>query len=388
MAANATIQGECDQRFERVKRVFAENFERRDELGATVAVTLDGRPVVDLWGGHLDHAKTKPWQRDNIVNVWSTTKGLTAICAHKLAGESKLDLDAPVTKYWPEFAQGGKAEVPVSYLLNHKAGLAAIRAPLRNEDLFSWEVVTRELARQEPWWTPGTKHGYHAITFGWLVGEVVRRVSGKSLGTYFRDEIAKPLGIDAYIGFDASLDPRVAEIFPAPPPPPGQPNPMADLVKNPESVSAKAIMNPPTTMLPATTNSRAWRGAEIPGANGHANARALSRLYGALARGGEVDGLRVMNSSELPRCYTEQSKGTDAVLGFTTRFSLGFMMSLPGSPLGPNARSFGHPGAGGSLGFADPDTKIGFGYAMNQMGSGMLLDPRAAALIDAVYASL
>jgi CubicO group peptidase (beta-lactamase class C family) len=388
MAANATIQGECDQRFERVKRVFAENFERRDELGATVAVTLDGRPVVDLWGGHLDHAKTKPWQRDNIVNVWSTTKGLTAICAHKLAGESKLDLDAPVTKYWPEFAQGGKAEVPVSYLLNHKAGLAAIRAPLRNEDLFSWEVVTRELARQEPWWTPGTKHGYHAITFGWLVGEVVRRVSGKSLGTYFRDEIAKPLGIDAYIGFDASLDPRVAEIFPAPPPPPGQPNPMADLVKNPESVSAKAIMNPPTTMLPATTNSRAWRGAEIPGANGHANARALSRLYGALARCGEVDGLRVMNSSELPRCYTEQSKGTDAVLGFTTRFSLGFMMSLPGSPLGPNARSFGHPGAGGSLGFADPDTKIGFGYAMNQMGSGMLLDPRAAALIDAVYASL
>ena len=153
MAANATIQGECDQRFERVKRVFAENFERRDELGATVAVTLDGRPVVDLWGGHLDHTKTKPWQRDNIVNVWSTTKGLTAICAHKLAGEGKLDLDAPVTKYWPEFAQGGKAEVPVSYLLNHKAGLAAIRAPLRNEDLFSWEVVTRELARQEPWWT-------------------------------------------------------------------------------------------------------------------------------------------------------------------------------------------------------------------------------------------
>jgi CubicO group peptidase (beta-lactamase class C family) len=388
MAANATIQGECDQRFERVKRVFAENFERRDELGASVAVTLDGRPVVDLWGGHLDHAKTKPWQRDNIVNVWSTTKGLTAICAHKLAGEGKLDLDAPVAKYWPEFAQGGKAEVPVSYLLNHKAGLAAIRAPLRNEDLFSWEVVTRELARQEPWWTPGTKHGYHAITFGWLVGEVVRRVSGKSLGTYFRDEIAKPLGMDAYIGFDASLDPRVAEIFPAPPPAPGQPNPMADLMKDPDSVSAKAIMNPPTTMLPTTTNSRAWRGAEIPGANGHANARALSRVYGALARGGEVDGLRVMNSSELPRCYTEQSKGTDAVLGFTTRFSLGFMMSLSGSQLGPNARSFGHPGAGGSLGFADPDTKIGFGYAMNQMGSGMLLDPRAAALIDAVYASL
>ncbi len=388
MAANAPINGECDQRFDRVKRAFAENFAQRGEVGASVAITLDGRPVVDLWGGHLDHAATKPWQRDNIVNVWSTTKGLTAICAHRLAGEGRLDFDAPVAKYWPEFAAGGKAAVPVSYLLNHKAGLAAIRAPLRNEDLFSWEVVTRELARQEPWWTPGTKHGYHAITFGWLVGEVVRRISGKSLGTYFRDEIAGPLGMDAYIGFDASLDPRVAEIFPAPAPAPGQPNPMADLVKDPNSVSAKALLNPPNTMLPATTNSRAWRAAEIPGANGHANARALARVYGALARGGEVDGVRVVNTAALPRCYTEQSKGTDAVLGFTTRFSLGFMMSLPGSQLGPNPRSFGHPGAGGSLGFADPDTKVGFGYAMNQMGSGMLLDVRAAALIDALYASL
>jgi CubicO group peptidase (beta-lactamase class C family) len=388
MATKVQIQGDCDQRYDRVKRAFAENFEERGELGASVSVTVDGRPVVDLWGGHLDHAKTKPWQRDNIVNVWSTTKGLTAICAHKLASEGRLDFDAPVAKYWPEFAQGGKSDIPVAYLLNHKAGLAAIRAPLKSEDLYSWDVVTRELARQEPWWTPGTKHGYHAITFGWLVGEVVHRITGKSLGTYFRDEIAKPLGMDAFIGFDASLDPRVAEIFPAPPPAPGQPNPMADLVKDPDSVSAKAIMNPPITMLPTTTNSRAWRGAEIPGANGHANARALARVYGALARGGEVDGVRVMSAAELPRCYTEQSKGTDAVLGFTTRFSLGFMISLPGSQLGPNPHSFGHPGAGGSLGFADPDTKVGFGYAMNQMGSGMLLDPRAAALIDAVYASL
>ncbi len=388
MAVNPMIQGQCDPRFERVQRAFAENFDQRGEVGATVAVTIDGRPVVDLWGGHLDLARTKPWNRDMIVNVWSTTKGLTAICAHRLAGEGRLNLDAPVAKYWPEFAQGGKAEIPVSYLLSHKAGLAAIRAPLKNEDIFNWDLVTRELARQEPWWTPGTRHGYHAITFGWLVGEVVRRITGKSLGTYFRDEIAGPLGMDAFISFDASLDPRVAEIFPAPPPAPGQPNPMADMVKDPESVSAKALMNPPNTLLTTTTNSRAWRAAEIPGANGHANARALARVYGALARGGEVDHLRVMNQSELPRCYTEQSNGKDAVLGFTTRFSLGFMMSLPGSQIGPNPRSFGHPGAGGSLGFADPDTKIGFGYAMNQMGSGMLLDPRAAVLIDAVYASL
>jgi CubicO group peptidase (beta-lactamase class C family) len=388
MAVNPIIQGQCDPRFERVRTAFAENFDQRGEVGASAAVTIDGRPVVDLWGGHLDHARTRPWQRDNIVNVWSTTKGLTAICAHKLAGEGRLDFDAPVAKYWSEFAQGGKADIPVSYLLSHKAGLAAIRAPLKNEDIFNWELVTRELARQEPWWKPGTRHGYHAITFGWLVGEVVRRITGKSLGTYFRDEIAGPLGMDAWIGFDTSLDPRVAEIFPAPPPAPGQPNPMADMVKDPESVSAKALMNPPNTLLTTTTNSRAWRAGEIPGANGHANARALARVYGALARGGEVDGVRVLNTAALPRCYTEQSNGKDAVLGFTTRFSLGFMMSLPGSQLGPNPRSFGHPGAGGSIGFADPDTKIGFGYAMNQMGSGMLIDPRAAALIDAVYASL
>jgi len=382
------VHGQCEARFERVRKVFAENFDKREELGAAVAVTVDGKPVLDLWGGYADKARTRPWNRDTIVNVWSTTKGLTAICAHRLAGQGRLDFDAPVAKYWPEFAQAGKGGMPVKYLLNHRAGLAAIRAPLPDEALFNWETVTKELARQEPWWEPGTKHGYHAITFGWLVGEVVRRITGKSLGTYFRDEIAKPLGLEAYIGFDASLDARVAEIIPAPPPKPGQPDVLAELLKNPESVGAKAIMNPPATMAPTTTNSRAWRGAEIPGANGHSDARSLARLYGALARGGEVDGIRVLDGG-LERCYTEQSKGTDAVLNIPTRFSLGFMLSQPGAELGPNHHSFGHPGAGGSLGFADPDTKIGFGYVMNQMGSNVsLIDPRTGALIEAVYASL
>jgi CubicO group peptidase (beta-lactamase class C family) len=384
-----TIQGQCESRFERVRKAFAENFDQRGEVGAAVAVTLDGRPIVDLWGGHADKAKTRPWNRDTIVNVWSTTKGLTAICAHRLAGQGRLDFDAPVAKYWPEFAQGGKGSMPVRFLLSHRAGLAAIRAPLPDEALFNWDTVTKELARQEPWWEPGSKHGYHAITFGWLVGEVVRRISGKSLGTYFRDEIAGPLKLDAYIGFDGSLDPRVAEIIPAPPPQPGQPDVLGDLLKDPESVSAKAIMNPPITMLPTTTNSRAWRGAEIPGANGHADARSLARLYGALSRGGEVDGIRVMEAGSIQGCYTEQSNGTDAVLQIPTRFSLGFMISQPAAAFGPNPHSFGHPGAGGSLGFADPDTKIGFGYVMNQMGPNIsLLDPRTAALIDAVYASL
>ncbi|MBV8774828.1 MAG: beta-lactamase family protein [Deltaproteobacteria bacterium] len=389
-AVALTIEGDCESRFGRVKQTFIENFEQRAEVGAAIAVTVGGRPVVDLWAGHTDAARSHPWRRDTIVNVWSTTKGLCALCAHRLADQGKLDFEAPVAKYWPEFGAAGKDSIPVKFLLSHKAGLAAIRAPLQLEDQFNWNKVTSELARQEPWWQPGTKHGYHAITFGWLVGEVVRRISGKSVGTYFRDEIAGPLGADAYIGFGPELDPRVAEILAAPPPKPGQPDPLMDLLKEPESVGAKAINNPPNAIATETVNSRAWRGAEIPGANGHSTARALARIYGALACGGELDGVKIISSASIPRCYTEQSNGMDEVLKLPTRFSLGYMLSQPGAQLGPNQRSFGHPGAGGSLGFADLDARVGFGYVMNQMGepSGSLLDPRCAALIDAVYASL
>ncbi len=388
MGANVNLQGECDPRFTRVRDAFLGNFASRGEVGAAVSVTIDGRRVVDLWAGHADQARTRPWERDTLVNVWSTTKGLCAMCAHRLADQGKLDLDAPVAKYWPEFAQSGKAAIPVSALLNHRAGLAAIRAPLKHEDLFSWDKVTTELARQEPWWTPGARHGYHAITFGWLVGEVVRRVSGKSLGAYFRDEIAKPLGADAHIGIGPEFDARVAEIIYAPAPQTGERNIFAEMARDPASVSYAALFNPPTMFAPETTNSRAWRAAEIPGANGHANARALARIYGALARGGEVDGVKVFGPREIERCYTEQSQGPDAVLPLTTRFGLGYMLSQPGTMMGPNPRAFGHPGAGGSLGFADPDAKVGFGYVMNQMGNEPLLDPRPAALIEALYASL
>jgi CubicO group peptidase (beta-lactamase class C family) len=390
LPSNVPIQGDCDPRFARVREVFAENFAKRGEVGAAVAVTLDGKPVIDLWGGHADAARTKPWNRDTLVNVWSTTKGLCALCAHRLADQGKLDFEAPVAKYWPEFAAAGKGNIPVKYLLSHKAGMAAIRAPLQLNDIFSWEKVTTELARQEPWWEPGTKHGYHAITFGWLVGEVVRRISGKSLGSYFREEIAEPLGADAYIGLPAALDARVSDIITAPPPKPGEHDALVDLLKDPASVSAHAIGNPPTMLAPTTINSRSWRGAEIPGANGHSTARALARIYGAASRGGEVDGINIFTPAALPRAYTEQSKGFDEVLRFTTRFGLGFMLSLPGVQYGPNPHSFGHPGAGGSLGFADPTTRIGFGYVMNQMGpaTSVLLDPRCSVLIDAVFASL
>ena len=382
------IEGTCDPKFSRVKDAFAENFEKRSEVGAAAAVVLDGKSVVDIWGGHADKAATRPWARDTLVNVYSTTKGVTAICAHRLVDKGLLDIDAPVAKYWPEFAQAGKDKLPVRFLLSHRAGLPAVRKILDGDALFNWTTMTAALAEQEPWWEPGTAHGYHAVTFGWLVGEVIRRITGKTPGVYLRDEIAGPLGLDFHIGLDAKDDARVGGLIPSPPPGPGEPNIFAEAMKNPESVVAKAFMNPPLMGKPGLVNSREWRAAEIPAANGHGTARSLARLYGALARGGELDGVRVMSKDEVAKCSIEQSNGPDKVLTLNTRFSQGFMMSQPGADLGPNAKSFGHPGAGGSLGYADPEAKIGFGYTMNKMQASLLIDPRATALIEAVYASM
>jgi CubicO group peptidase (beta-lactamase class C family) len=385
----SAIDGTCDPKFARVKEAFTDNFSRGEEIGAAIAVTIDGKSVVDLWGGHADTRRSRPWTRDTLVNVYSTTKGLTAMCAHRLVDQGKLDLDAPVAKYWPEFAQAGKAKIPVRWLLSHRAGLPAVRKPLRPETFYDWNAMCAALAEQEPWWPPGTKHGYHAITYGWLVGEVIRRVSGKTPGAYFRDEIAAPLGLDAHIGLGAEHDGRVAEISPPPPPPPGEVNPTMELMRNPESIASKAISNPPVVVIdPAVVNSRAFRAMELPSANGHATARSLARVYGALGRGGEIDGVRVLTPESIERARTEESCGLDEVLGVKTRVGLGFMLTQPETPLGPNPGGFGHPGAGGSLGFADPGARVGFGYTMNQMGSGLLIDPRVRRLIDALFASI
>ncbi|HLX38709.1 MAG TPA: serine hydrolase domain-containing protein [Candidatus Binataceae bacterium] len=382
------VEGTCDRNFGEVKEAFVDNFEMTNEIGAAVAIYVDGKLVVDLWGGHSDKARTKPWTRDTLVNVYSTTKGLAAMCAHRLVDQGKLDLEAPVAKYWPEFAQAGKDKLPVKYLLSHRAGLPAIRKTLPPEALYDWKTMTDALAAQEPWWTPGTKHGYHAITYGWLVGEVVRRASGKTLGTYFRDEIVSPLGLDAHIGLDAKEDSRVSNIIPSAPPKAGEVNQLAAIMSDPESITFKAIMNPGAVLAPEVVNGRAWRGMELPSANGHATARSLAKAYGALARGGEIDGYRVLTPASIERCYTEQSFGMDEVLKQSTRVGLGFMLSQPGVEMGPNPHTFGHPGAGGSIGFADPTAKVGFGYVMNQMGVDPLLDPRAARLFTALYKSL
>ena len=389
MAGEFKIEGEVDKRFENVRRAFAENFEKRGELGAAVAMFIDGRPVVDLWGGYFDKAKNRTWNRDTLVNVYSTTKGLTATCAHRLIDQGRLDPDEAVSRYWPEFAQGGKKDLPVRYLLSHRAGLPAIRKVLAEEALFDWDSMAAALAEQEPWWQPGTKHGYHALTIGWLVGEVIRRITGKGLGRYFREEIAEPLKLDCHIGLDAAHDSRVSDLLAAPPPGPDEPNLFAEAMKEPEGATAKAFLNPPVLTKPNLVNTRSWRGAELGAANAHTTARSLARLYGSLARGGEIDGYRIVRPEALERFYAEQSYGPDQVLmQMPTRFSMGFMLSQPDAMFGPHRKAFGHPGAGGSLGFADPQARVGFGYTMNQMANGLLIDARASALIDAFYAAL
>jgi len=385
MTTTIPIHGTVEQRFDSVRDAFARNFDDHGEVGAGVAVYLHGEPVLELWGGYADEARTQPWQQDTIANVYSTTKGMTAICAHRLVEEGKLDIDAPVAKYWPVFAANGKEEIPVRYLLSHQAGMAAVRRRITAEESYDWETVTGALAEQEPWWEPGTAHGYHAITFGWLVGEVVRQISGKSLGTYFRENFAEPLGIDCHIGTGPEHDARIAGLIPAKLVP-GQPSLQDLIAADPESVTGMAFANP--QLGADTVNTRAWRAAEIPAANGHTRAPALARIYGALANGGDIDGVHVLNPETIDAAIVEQSNGPDRVLQMPTRFGLGFMLTGDLMPIGRNPRAFGHPGAGGSLGFADLDAGIGFGYVMNQMQSNLAGDPRVAGLIDAVYAAL
>jgi len=378
------IHGDCSPRFARVRETFALLFATPSEVGGAVAIQQDGRFVVDLWAGHADAARSRPWERDTLVNVFSTTKGMTALCAHRLVDRGQLDLDAPAARYWPEFAQRGKSALRVRELLNHSAGLPAIRRPLPPSALFEWHTATAALAEQEPWWEPGTRHGYHALTFGWLVGELVRRVSGRSVRRFFRDEIAAPLGADVHIGTGPALDDRVAEIIPAPPPKPDEDNPLLELLKNPTSVAARAFLNP--VLSPDAANTTQWRRAEIPAANGHASARGLAQVYGAVASP-ERAATPVLDPDGIQRAGTEERSGPDLILfDQFVRYGPGFMLGTPDEPLGPNPGAFGHAGAGGSLAFADPMAKLGFAYVMNQMQLGRyLIGPRANALVKATY---
>jgi CubicO group peptidase (beta-lactamase class C family) len=387
MPETTEIHGRCDSPFEGVRDVFQQAFECGDELGASVCVTVEGETVVDLYGGYADDARTRPWRPDSLVNVFSTTKGMTTLCALRLVEEGRLDVDAPVARYWPEFAAGGKADLPVRYLLSHRAGLAAIQKPLPAGSLYNWTTMTEALAEQAPWWTPGEAHGYHALSFGFLVGEVVRRISGKSLGNYFREQFAEPLGLDFHIGLPEGHEPRVSPLVQGPVHAEDGTDLFAQIMADPESLLAKAFINPP--MLPTDANTREWREAEIPAANGHGTASALARIYGALALGGEIDGVHVLSSEVIEQARQEQCLGKDLILPVVSRFGLGFQMPPAEEPVGPNFKVFGHAGAGGSYGQADPENRMSFGYTMNLMHSGVwLVDPRPRALLRAVYAAM
>ena len=377
------IHGTCAARFANVRDAFAANFAAGREVGASFAATLAGEPVVDLWAGDADAARTRPWQRDTIVNVFSTTKAVTALCAHMLVDRGQLDLDAPVARYWPEFAAHGKGAITPRQLLSHTAGLAALRARLAPESFFDWETMTTALAAETPRWEPGSANGYHALTYGYLVGELVRRIDGRTLGTFLRDEVARPLGADFHVGLPASEDHRVAEMIP---PTAAEAAASGASPPAPDSLIAAVMGNPP--MRPEVANRPEWRRAEIPAANGHGNARSVARIMAALAGGGVVDGVRLLSRGSIERAIEEQIYQQDLVLGFPIRWGVGFMLNSPTLPLSPNPHTFGHGGWGGSLGFADLDAGASWAYVMNKMTPGTAGDNRAFPIIQAFYAAL
>jgi CubicO group peptidase (beta-lactamase class C family) len=374
------IGGTCAARFTGVREAFAANFDAGREVGASFAVTLDGEPVVDLWAGTADAAGTRPWERDTIVNVFSTTKAMTATCVHMLVDRGLLDVDAPVAHYWPEFAAAGKSALPVRYLLSHTAGLPGLRTRLPAEALFDWERMTAALAAEAPWWEPGTANGYHAMTYGYLAGELVRRVTGTTPGAFFHAEVARPLGADFHIGLPSSEDGRVAEMI-APAGGEAAPVPF-----DRDSLAARVLSNPP--LRPEYANRLDWRRAEIPAANGHGNARSVARVLSVLACGGALDGVTLLRETTLRRAIVQQAYAKDLVLGRKFRWGLGFMLTSPDLPFGPNEHIFGHGGWGGSLGFADLDARVSWAYVMNKMSPGTTGDSRAAHMIGALYGAL
>jgi len=383
MAVLPELHGTCDARFTRVRQAVASNFREHDELGAAVAVTLDGRLVVDLWAGWADEGRTLPWQRDTLVDVFSVGKAMVTLALLRLVDRGRIDLDAPVARYWPEFAAAGKGEVAVRTVLAHRAGLPAIRRELPPLAMYDWSLMAATLAHEEPWWEPDSRHGYHVNTFGFLVGEIVRRVSGERIGQFFRREIAAPLGADFYFGIGPEEDRRIADYsFGGGPAEIATSEQDRERRQNPElqRLMRQVYANPEGLSGLGTVNTRAWRAAEMPSTNGHATASGIARIYAALA-GGEL-----LRPETLQRAITEASSGPDAVLGRPSRFGLGFQLTQPERLLGPNPRAFGHFGAGGSLGFADPDAGLAFGYIMNRAGPRWQ-NPRNRALIDAVYAS-
>ena len=386
----AEVHGTWDDQYVGVRDAFAKNFDDGLEVGASTVVTVDGNVVVDIWGGTVEpdgpgtdgpgtEVGAAPWERDTITNVWSTTKTMTALCALILADRGELDLHSPVARYWPEFAANGKEAVEVRHLLGHTAGLSGWQHPMLPEDLYDWEVATSRLAAQAPWWEPGTASGYHAITQGYLVGEVVRRVSGQSLGTFFAKEVAGLVGADFHIGLGAEHDHRVAKVIPPMPIDVG-----ALGAIDPESIAIKTLTNP---MLDATQSwQEGWRRAEIPAAGGHGNARSVAAVQSVMACGGEVNGTRLLSEAGCEVVFEQQASGVDLVLGQAVTMGMGYGISTPEMPIGAPGRTCFWGGWGGSLVVCDLQRRLCIAYVMNKMGEGTLGDQRGGAIALAAYA--
>ena len=392
--ASGVIQGEYDEEFAGVAAAFERNFNERQEVGASVCVMREGRAVVDLWGGMSAPEQNTPWAKDTISVIFSSTKGAVALAGHTLVSQGKLNLDAPVQDYWPEFATNGKEEATVRMMFDHSVGVPCFRETLRDGGCCDWDYMTERLAAEAPFWAPGTRNGYHMMNFGWTVGELIRRVSGESLGAYFRRAIAEPADAQCWIGLPEELETTVAPVIAARPKRGAPVSAFTHaLLNEPNSISAKALFN----QGGFKPNSPTCHRAEIGGGGGLSNGRGLARIYAPFACGGELDGHHYVDQQTLARMQ-EVAVAThlDATLLIPTRFALGFMKSIdnrtaPGvakdsAILG--AQAFGHVGAGGSIGFADPARKLSFGYTMNKMGLGMLLNERGQALVDATYQSL
>jgi CubicO group peptidase (beta-lactamase class C family) len=378
------VSGTADPAFAKVADAFARNFSELGEVGAAVCVYHDGRKVVDLWGGVADPATGRPFVEDTVVTVASTTKGATAICAHMLMQRGQLDIDAPVAEYWPEFAAEGKDSIPVRWLLSHQAGLPTYEAPLTIHDFIAWDPVVASLARQKPLWEPGTAYGYHALTYGHLVGEVIRRISGQSVGTFFADEVVEPLGVEFWIGLpdDEHLHQRYCDLIPADPP--TDPALLAHFARIAEegvvARTGRGVLMPAFEM--DAEERRLFQQAELPAGNGVTDARSLARMYAATI--GEVDAFRLLEPSTVEAARENQVEGIDLVLLDVLRRGLGFMLDSDRVPM-VGRRGFGHPGAGGSLGCADPESGVAFGYVMNKMNPGLAGDhPRPTNLVRAV----
>lgn len=387
-APQIEVHGHCDPRFEAVREEFIRNFRERGDLGAATAVCLDGEMVVDLWAGYRDAARTLPWERDTISPVWSVGKAMSALAVLRLVQAGLVEIEAPVARYWPEFAQAGKGDITMRLLMSHQAGLPAVAKPLEpGIHLTSWETMTDALAEQAPWWEPGKGHGYHTNTIGFLLGEVVRRVTGRRIRDVIAEDIAGLLEVEFIVGTKPEDDARTAEWVPYKPAegevvPPR--NPAANI--DPATATGLDLMRVMVAKNPAASpggvTSRVWRAAEFPSTNPHSNARSIARIFGALASG------TLLDPSLVDRARTEEADGEDLVLLRPTRFGLGFQLAMPEiRPLGPNPRAFGHYGNGAVVGICDPEAGLGFSYTCNQSGRSWR-DPRNIALIDALFASM